>query len=200
MVMSFINGDDEIKKPPPSKGVERVTIALDEETTGILKEVKEERDCSQSEIFRKALKFYNKYGYLFNEDEHMNRKIDTYLEMLSDGEHIIIDVDHYLSILKFIEDTPNNEEFWEEHRQIGRHHADQFKHDIKSFEEVVNRLETCNLFKCIKESSSRYTVLLGSDISKNFVKMMLEEIFKGMGIKADIREGFAKLRIFLNVM
>ena len=199
--MSYINGDDEIKKDfGQSKGIERVTIALDEETAEVLKNLKDNSNRSQSEIFRKALKFYEKYNYLFSEDSKLNEKIDAYLDLLSDGEHIIIDVDHYLSILKFIDSAPNKDEFWAEHRQIGKQHAEQFKDDIKTFEDVVTRLETCNLFKIIQESSSRFTLLLGSDISKNFIKTLLEEIFNGMGIKADIKEGFAKLRIFLNVM
>ncbi len=181
------------------KGKERVTIALDEECAGILKEFKNNSNMSQSEIFRKALKFYEKYGYLFNEDMKQTKKIDAYLDLLADGEHVILDVDHYLSILKFIENSHDQNQFWEDHRQISKQHAEQFKDQFKTFNDVITRLEICNLFKIIQESSNRYTLLLGSDISKNFIKTLLEEIFNGMNIKADIKDGFAKLRVFLQL-
>ncbi|TFF95149.1 MAG: hypothetical protein EU544_03390, partial [Promethearchaeota archaeon] len=115
-----------------SKPADRVTIALDEEPGYVLEKFKKQTSDSQSEIFRKALKYYDKYGQIFDEKNNINKKLNMYLEMLGDGEHIIIDVDHYLSILKFIEDSENKDNFWKEHREIGRQHADQFKHKIKT--------------------------------------------------------------------
>ncbi len=63
---------------------------------------------------------------------------------------------------------------------------------------MVKRLETCNFFKILKESTTRYTLLLGSDISKKFIKEFLLEVLNGMGFKAEIKESFAKLTIYLN--
>ncbi len=179
----------------------RVTIALDDHCFNILKSIKNETRISQSEILRKALRFYDQYGGIFDKNENLKGKVNTYLEMLTDGEHIILDVDHYLSILKFIKESPESpelEEFWEAHKKIGKNHADQFKENIKSFDEVVKRLEICNFFKIVKESPNRYILLLGSDIPKKFIKIFLLEVLNGMGFEAEIKESFAKLKIYIN--
>lgn len=181
----------------------RVTISLDDECFNMVKSMKKKTRISQSEIFRKALKFYNEYGELFQNNENFDNEIKIYIDMLRDGEHIILDVDHYLLILKFIEecsDSPKLKEFWEVHKRIAKNHAEQFKESIKSFDAVIKRLETCNFFKIIKKSSNQYTLLLGSDIPKKFVRTLLLEIFKGMGfMNIEIKQSFAKLKIYLNI-
>lgn len=73
----------------------RVTVALDEER-------------SQSETARRALKFY----YEFRELERYEReKIVTYVEMLSEG--VILDIDYWVTFLKFIDSHPKSERFWD---------------------------------------------------------------------------------------
>ena len=173
---------------------ERVTIALDEETFEVFKKAKAELRTSQSELMREALKFYSKYRTLFEPVDEV--KVRTYVEMLSTGEHIIMDIDHWLLFLNFIESHPDNEKFWKSHKAICEAHAEQFKykhnHDA---EYVLKRLEACNLFKLSEESENAFTLVLGPDITRKFVKTELEEIFGGMGFKVDIKEDLAKLRV-----
>ncbi|MBD3255236.1 MAG: ribbon-helix-helix protein, CopG family [Candidatus Lokiarchaeota archaeon] len=179
------------------KKLDRVTFSLDEDTARLLLEMKDNLSISQSELIRNSIKFYYKYKRYMKNERKSDAKMKTYLEMLDNGEHIILDVDHYLSFLKFIENSPQKDSFWESHKEIGRSHADQFKHKINTFEDVVSRLEICNFFKIVKESSNRYTLLLGSDLPKTFIRVFLEEVLNGMGFKVDIKEDFAKLRILL---
>jgi len=181
----------------------RITIALDEKTFDVLQELKGGTSDSQSELIRKAIKFYHKYEKVFsNLKNGAASKINTYLELLSQGDHIILDVDHYLSFLKFIEESPDKQKFWEINKSIGKAHAEEFTQelDITTVQKVVERLEACNFFKIIKDSSNRYTLLLGSDIQKNFIKQFLEEVLNGMGFKVQIKEGFSKLKIVLTNM
>lgn len=188
------------QKETSSRGIiNRVTISMDDETDLILDDIKKVLDLSQSEIFRRALKVYAKYGYLFENNENFDQKLQTYFDMLHSGEHIILDYDHYLSLLKFVESSPEDKqnEFWNEHKEIGRSHAEEFTHKMNNFYDIIRRLEDCNFFKIKKESTTCYTLLLGTDVSKNFIRIFLEEILKGMGFKAEIKEGFAKLQIFL---
>ena len=63
-------------------------------------------------MVRKSIKFYHKFKKVFsNKNDGVSAKVNTYLELLSQGEHIIIDVDHYLSFLQFIENSPDKEKF-----------------------------------------------------------------------------------------
>lgn len=177
------------------KKANRVTIALDEKSFNDLQKMSDELQVSHSELVRKTISFYKKYKDFLGKDNGAEKKLNTYIEMLSAGEHIILDFDHYLSFLKFIEESPNKEKFWENHKEIGRSHADQFRDKFKTFEDVIMRLETCNFFKTVKESSTRFTLLLGSEIPKTFIKTFIEAIFNGMGLKVEIKEDLAKLRI-----
>lgn len=201
--MSNMYGEDMMltEKDTNTKIHNRVTIALDDGTFGLLQELKEESTESQSEIVRKAIRFYHKFKKVIGiSKKGVASKVNTYLELLSHGEHIILDVDHYLSFLKFIEESENPDKFWEMNKTIGKAHAEEFTQelDISTVQKVVERLETCNFFKVIKDSSSRFTLLLGSDIQKTFIKTFLEEVLNGMGFKTRIKEGFSKLKIILD--
>jgi len=179
----------------------RVTIALDDKTYNLLQELKDESNRSQSEILRKSIKFYHKFKETFGSSKNgIVKRINTYLDLLSHGEHIILDVDHYLSFLKFIEESPETEHFWEINRSIGKAHAEEFLQyfDFMTVERVIERLEACNFFRIVKETPHRYTLLLGSEIQKNFIKTFLEQVLADMGFDFEIREGFSKLKLIIN--
>ena len=154
----------------------RVTIALDDETFNLLQELKANSNKSQSEILRKSIRFYHKLKNVIGSTNNgIAKRINTYLDLLSHGEHIILDIDHYLSFLKFIEDSPDSDIFWEMNKSIGIAHAEEFTQHFSfpKLEDVIERLEMCNFFKTVKDSSNRYTLLLGSEIQKNFIKILM---------------------------
>lgn len=53
------------------------------------------------------------------------------------------------------------------------------------------------LFPTAKNAVNEFTLILVSDVSKEFVKVFLEEYFAAMGVKAEIKENLAKLRVTL---
>ena len=78
----------------------RITVAFDKTTADLLEKISTEAQVSQSETMRRALKFYNENKAL--EDPATKKKIHAYLDMLLTGEHIILDVDHWLMFLRLI--------------------------------------------------------------------------------------------------
>ena len=80
------------------KSPERITVALDEETAGLFKKMKDDLGMSQSELMRESLKFFGKHKMLFEFAE--DKKVYTHAEMLSAGEHVILDIDHWILFLK----------------------------------------------------------------------------------------------------
>jgi len=172
---------------------ERITVAMDKEMFMMFKALRDELGVSQSELIRQALKFYSKYRMLIESVE--DKKMYTHAEMLKVGEHVIVDVDHWLLFLRFIETHPEKEKFWELNKPIYEAHAEQFKHKSYRVEDVLKRLEACNYFTLNKVSKNDYTLILSSDVLKKFVKTLLEETFRGMGYQVDIKEDFAKLRV-----
>ena len=171
----------------------RITVAFDQSTASLLEKISKERGLSQSEIMRRALRFY--YENKEIEDVATRKKIYTYMNLLLGGEHIILDVDHWLLFLKLVESSPGKEMFWQEHRDVARSHTEQLKTKVFTVEELLERLEACNFFRIIKDSKDNFTLVLGSELPKKFVRIFLEEYFAGMGVKAEIKENFAKLRV-----
>jgi hypothetical protein len=170
-----------------------VTISFDDETAAIFRDLKKDIGISQSKLMRTALKFYSRHKALF-ESVDVGR-VYIYSEMLSDGEHVILDMDHWILFLKFIESHPDEEKFWEMHKRVSQAHAEEFIHKNHDVEVVLRRLEACNLFKLSKASENDFTLILGYDVPKKFIKTELEDIFSKMGSRAEIREDLSKIRV-----
>lgn len=170
----------------------RVTIAFDEESYEIFNRLRYELKKSQSEIVRNALKFYFDYQEF---EKYDKGTIKFYVEMLSEGEHIILDVDHWIALLKLVETHPEKEKFFELHRGVARSHSEQFMG--KPAEYVLHRLEACNFFRVNKVGEKDFTLIFGNDLTKEFIRPFLEEVFEGLGIKAEVKEDLTKLRIKL---
>jgi hypothetical protein len=66
---------------------------------------------------------------------------------------------------------------------------------VRSAEELLTRLEACNFFRITKNSEKDFTLVLGSELPKTFVRIFLEEYFASMGVKATIKENLAKIRV-----
>ena len=60
---------------------------------------------------------------------------------------------------------------------------------------LLTRLEMCNFYRLTKNSDREYTLIFGSELPKQFVRVFLEEYFSAMGIKADVKDNLTKLNI-----
>jgi hypothetical protein len=176
-----------------SKNPTRITVAFDQATANLLEKISGETDLSQSEIMRRALRFYSENKILT--DPAVHKKAYAYMSLLLDGEHIILDGDHWLMFLQLIENSPDKEKFWNEHREVARSHKDQLKNKVHSAEELLVRLETCNFYRLTKNADKEYTLIFGSELPKKFVRIFLEEYFSAMAIKAEIKENLTKLNV-----
>jgi predicted transcriptional regulator len=171
----------------------RITIALDNETNNLIEKMKKEMKTSQSELVRQALTFY--YENRDFADASVRKKLSFYMDMLLSGEHIILDLDHWLLFLNLAEALPENEPFWEKCREVARSHAEQLRHKVCSLEDLLERLEACNFFRVNKNSENDFTLVLGSETGRKFVKIFIEEFLSVMGLKTEIKENIAKIRV-----
>jgi hypothetical protein len=173
----------------------RITVAFDKTTADLLEKISTEADASQSEIMRRALKFYSENKT--QEDPTIKKKIHSYMDMLLSGEHVIVDVDHWLMFLRLIQSSPDKEQFWKEHRELARAHWEQLKGKVYTTEDMLSRLENCNFYRLIKNGPNDFTLVLVSEFSKDFIRIFLEEYFAAMGVKVEIKENLTKLRVIL---
>ena len=173
----------------------RITVAFDPSTANLLEKICKETELSQSEIMRRALRFYWENKAIV--DPTIRKKIYSYMDLLLGGEHIILDVDHWLLFLGLIESStpPEREKFWKEHRAVAQSHKEQLKNKVHTTEELLIRLENCNFFRMTKNAENDFTLILGSELPKKFVRIFIEEFLAAMGIKAEIKENLAKISV-----
>ncbi|MFQ5999940.1 MAG: ribbon-helix-helix protein, CopG family [Candidatus Bathyarchaeia archaeon] len=177
----------------PLKNPVRITVAFDEEASVLLEKMKKEMRLSRSELMRQALRFYHENKAIA--DISMRKKLYSYMDMLLCGEHVILDVDHWLLLLNLIETSPEKDKFWEDCKEVARSHAEQLAGKVRTVQDLLERLEACNFYRVNKDSESDFTLVLFSEIHKKFVKTFLEGVFAGMGFKAEVKEDLAKLRV-----
>ena len=142
---------------------------------------------------RRALRFYSENKVLA--DPILRKKVYAYMDLLSSGEHVILDVDHWLLFLGLIESSPEAEKFWDEHKKVARSHKEQLRNKVHTVEELLTRLEVCNFFRITKNSENDFTLILGSELPKKFVRIFIEEFFAALGVKAEIKENLAKINV-----
>lgn len=174
----------------------RVTISFDEPTYQNFESLKNEMRVSQSELIRRAIRFY--FENRLSPGNIDRVRAQEYAEMLADGEHVILDVDHWLLFMKTIESPDGPEKFWNTHREIARSHAEQLSGKIKTPQALLLRLEACNLFKLSQSGENEFTLMTGPGTQRRFIRDFLSETFVGMGFDAVIKEDYAKLRVTLN--
>lgn len=173
----------------------RVTVSLDEKTFAEMENMRDELNVSGSELVRRAIR-----SYAENKDRRGSgdEPARDYAGLLDHGEHVILDVDHWMLFLKMVECSPSQEEFWSTHRGIARSHADQLSRKIITPEDMLRRLETCNFFKLTSNGApGEYTLLTGPGIQRRFIKEFLDEIFAGLNFNVEIKEDYSKIRVAL---
>lgn len=169
----------------------RMTIALDEESEKILKKLADEAGLSYSALVRSALKFFSQSRELTGDLERMK----LWSELLRSGEHIILDIDHWLLFLEYIESSGKKESFYNEGKKVAKSHAEQLAKITPTPEEYLKRLEACNLFKLRRDAEGEYTLVLNSALSKRFIKELVLETLTEMGFDVSAKEDLAKLRL-----
>ncbi len=174
---------------------QRLTISIGSDMKEMLRKYKRLTGKSHSEIVREALRSHFEHleemRYDFNPE-----RARLYYEMLAGGEHVILDIDHWILFLREL-NSANDSAFWEDHRRVARSHAEQFRQRRIPPAEVLRRLEACNFFTLSRSSDRDFTLVLSSEVTKRFIKTFLEEVFAGMGIEVEVREDYSKLRLRL---
>jgi len=170
----------------------RVTIALDESTSQLFDKLRKEAGISGSELARRALRFYHENKDLLKDK---NKRFDLYMDMLSGGEHAILDIDHLVLLLDLIDSSPKEEKFWRECKVVAKAHAEQLSSKVHTPEELLERLAACNFFRLIKDSEKKFTLVLSSDAARKFVKRLVEDFLDSMGFDAEVKEHLAKLTV-----
>ena len=127
----------------------------------------------------------------------MDRRMKTYLDMLPNGEHIIVDIEHWILFMKLVQQLPNDDEFWDACALVAKDHAEEFRGEVQSPQAVLERLEDCNFFRLQQNSETEFTLILNSEMSREFVEVTTRQLLSAMGYKADLKTNLGKIRVRL---
>ncbi|MBC7127478.1 MAG: CopG family transcriptional regulator [Candidatus Methanosuratincola petrocarbonis] len=168
----------------------RTSIALDPESERIFQELTSGGE-SQSNVIRRALRLYYEFRSLDRKDLD---RLRIYWEMLQSGEHVVLDLDHLLVLLKIAEGSEAPSKWLESHKAVAANHAEQFRG--MDIDQILARLEACNFFR-MSMSQDGYILVFGSPEIKRFIRTFLEEILRGMNRRFEVKEDLTKLRLKL---
>ncbi len=151
------------------KKQKRITAPLGESTIKFLEKITAQENLSDSEIIRRTLNSYNENRAFPKE------KVATCMDLLLNGEHVLMDIENWFLFLDFIESSQTRKYSGRSNRGIARSNGEQLKNQVVTVENLLKRLEVCNFFKVIKISENNFTLILRSELTKKFIMIFLEE-------------------------
>lgn len=141
---------------------DRVTVSLDEDAKSALEGLVERTEDSRSEIIREAITFYaaNYDSARASDSDHLQ----TYYELLSTGEHVLLDVDLLHVFLSQVADPDDrDEEFLGLIDQVAQYHAQEYAERFDSLEDVLDWLSLCGFLTVRRAEEGSYHVVFPSE-------------------------------------
>jgi predicted transcriptional regulator len=176
----------------PSNSI-RTSVALDKKTWEMLQILVRKKNATASDIIRRAITTYFEIENAATKISPDATKI--YTDFLADGEHVIVDIEHWAAIWEELNEK-GSEKLWKEIAKSGFEHGIQYKDKgLTNVYDILRYMELGNFFKIKIDAEGCYTLVLSTHTEQKFLKLFLENIFKAQGINVEIRESFGKLRI-----
>jgi CRISPR/Cas system-associated exonuclease Cas4 (RecB family) len=171
----------------------RISVAVDDETRHLIENLAKKENKTISEIIRRAILLY--YNLKSKKEISLN-KIETYIDLLSGGENIAVDIELWTVMLDEI-NKKSSDEFWKIIERIGYEHGIEYKskglQDIRS---ILKHMESKNLFE-LKSNGNSYILILTTRNEQRILKVYLESLFKALNIPVEVVEGLKKLIIIV---
>ena len=177
------------EKDENSKEVRRITISLDDETARIINELTEEESKNISEVVRGAIQSY----YKIKSKGLKPEALETISELLSEREHVIVDIGLWTAILEEINKNAENN-FWKIVGEIGKEYGILLKNkNLKRVYDILKYMESSNWYRVKTISNGTYVLVLTVKAEVKILSYLLREMFKSLGIPVEIIEGWRKL-------
>ncbi|RKY47050.1 MAG: CopG family transcriptional regulator [Candidatus Neomarinimicrobiota bacterium] len=174
------------------KEMKRITVSLDEETAKMLEELVSLDKRSVSEIVRFAVSDY----YKTRSSKSINPEfIDVIIDLLSEREHVIVDVSLWTAILEELNEVAK-EDFWKFVGKVGKEYAIQLKvKGLRRVYDILKYMESSNWYRVKPSSTNTYILVLTVKAEVKILSIFLQNLFEALEIPVEIIEGVRKLII-----
>lgn len=170
---------------------DRVTVSLDEDARTALDTLIGETGQGQSEVVRRALSFYAANFEAADGDPSGN--LEQYYQMLSSGEHILLDVDFMHCFLdQLYRDDDPDPSFVEAADRVSDYHAREYAERFESVGELLEWLSFCGFLAVRREDDCVYHVVFPSEAIRWFMIRFVERSTTDLPFGLEIEEGLSK--------
>ena len=174
---------------------DRVTVSLDEDAKKALDDLTDRTGQGQSELVRRALTFYA--GNYQAATTEAGSRLGDYHKMLSEGEHVLLDVDFLHCFLESVTDSAGDPDpaFLERADQVSEYHAKEYDGEFESLDELLEWLSLCGFLSVRRSDEDRYHVVFPSNQIRWFITRFIELSTVDLPFDIDIEEGLTKVLI-----
>jgi predicted transcriptional regulator len=171
---------------------DRVTVSLDDDAKSALEGIAEQTDDSRSEVIREAIQFYaaNFDSARASDSDHLQ----TYYEMLSTGEHVLLDVDLLHVFLSQVENPEDrDDEFLAMLDQVAQYHAQEYAERFDSLEDVLDWLSLCGFLTVRRAEEGSYHVVFPSESMRWFMVRFIRGSVTDLPFDLTVEESVSKV-------
>lgn len=171
---------------------DRVTVSLDEDAKSTLEELTDRTNESRSELIRNAIAFYAANFDSANaiDSDHLQ----TYYEMLSTGEHVLLDVDLLHALLSQTDDPEERDtNFLDMVDQVAQYHAQEYAERFDSLEDVLDWLSLCGFLTVRRSDEGSFHVVFPSESLRWFMIRFIRGSVVDLPFEVEIEESVSKV-------
>jgi predicted transcriptional regulator len=172
--------------------VDRLTISLDDDSEAIIDTISKKYNLNKTGVIRKALQILDQQEKL--KKTSSTDTIQAYCEFLENKDHIILDVDHWDTFFREIDE--GSEEFWNEVYEIGVEHQKEYHNKgMRTVRDILSFVEKTNWYILNEDSEKSFTLILNLSNSGKFVEYFFKGFFKNHPQQVKIEKGARKIRV-----
>jgi len=172
--------------------VDRLTISLDDDSEAIIDTISKKYNLNKTGVIRKALQILDQQEKL--KKTSSTDTIQAYCEFLENKDHIILDVDHWDTFFREIDE--GSEEFWNEVYEIGVEHQKEYHNKgMRTVKDILSFVEKTNWYILNEDSEKSFTLILNLSNSGKFVEYFFKGFFKNHPQQVKIEKGARKIRV-----
>lgn len=172
---------------------DRVTASLDEDARAALDALVRDTGEGQSEVVRRALTFYAANFEAATADAGAN--LEEYHQMLSNGEHVLLDIDFLHCFLEHVTDAEGEPDpaFLEEADRVSDYHAREYASRFSDLGELLDWLSFCGFLTVRRADDDIYHVVFPSEPMKWFMTRFIERSTASLPFDLRIEPGVSKV-------
>lgn len=170
---------------------DRITASVEKKDRKRINKLVERTNMSQSEIVRQAIRFYEANYEAVSTDS--TYALDQYYQMLSSGEHVVLDIDFLHCFLDYVYDSESADDaFLEIADQVSDYHCQEYKDRFDNLGDVLKWLSVCGFLFVRSESKDSYYVTFPSESIRWFMTRFIVRSTADLPFDVEVETGISK--------